>query len=116
MRCTCLRCISEWLWRKFGEDGRAVTHLIEVKQSAAGETKEEGLRRTQSEEGEGCWRGQLEGGLAANLKLTIGYQTRNKQDPQFQPSVQVPCFNLPFILSQKNRFIAIKWCFAFSYR
>lgn len=42
-----LLCISEWLWGKFweaGEDGRGVTHLIEVKLSRACETAEEGLQ------------------------------------------------------------------------
>ncbi len=61
----------KWLWRKFweaAEDGRAVTHLTEVKLSRACEKKEEGLRKTSSKEGEGCCKAQLEGGLIPKLK------------------------------------------------
>lgn len=52
------------------EDGRAATHLIEVRLSPACETKEDSFRNT-SEESEGCCRAQLEkggGGMVANLK------------------------------------------------
>ncbi len=49
--------VMEKLWGG-REDGRAAAHLIEVKLGSAWETKEEGLRKTLSEEGEGCWRAQ----------------------------------------------------------
>lgn len=60
---TLLHCIPERVLRMevLGrrEDGRAATHLIEVRLSPACETKEESFRNT-SEEGEGCCRAQLE--------------------------------------------------------
>lgn len=70
---TRLRCIPERVLRMevLGrrEDGRAATHLIEVRLSPACETKEDSFRNT-SEECEGCCRAQLErgGSLVANLK------------------------------------------------
>lgn len=82
---TRLRCIPERVLRMevLGrtEDGRAATHLIEVRLSPACETKEDSFRDT-SEEGEGCCRAQLErggGGLVANLKNEGNNPAKKKQ-------------------------------------